>query len=460
MLVRCGLLFLLFAFFAASSLSAQVACYAQVNASVSPGNCLADITAEDLLAGDYGGATTSVSPAGPYEVGSYTLTVSVGAPYNNSCWTRLKVEDKTSPTISCSNTTRTVADPETLDYGAIVNSLTTYEGGCVSAFSYDLNDYGSYVIYNATVVNWSSLETASCSGVITIVDGEPQVYCNTGGNTNYEHISRVAVNGLGCSIDRTSGADSGGYHYEPAFTPATLVRNRTYTIALEAGYTSSAYAENWRVYLDINRDGDFTDAGETLVAWSGYNGTSLNFTVPANIDVGYTRLRVAMRYGSSPSSCGNMPWGEVEDYSVFLSYFYWFPWFNSTAEPQDQISAARYHPRASEADIQRRAQEIARGAESVGATNSIATSLVKTAVIAYPNPLTKGQALVVAGRLPAGKLLAYDLSGRIILEQNIQPDSDQQTLRFTQEIPFEMVLLRAIDAKGQTIWSSKILVAE
>ena len=210
MLLRYSILCFLSLLAISNGLSAQsVACYDQINTVVFPGNCLADITAEDLLVGDYGSATTSVSPAGPYYTGTYNLVVSVGAPYNNSCMVTLTVEDNTVPTITCGNTTRTVADPETLDFDAIVNGLIDPQGGCIYTYDHTLYQYDGYVLYDAYVENWDNGQTASCSGFINLIDGEPQVYCTTVGNTGYEHIARVAVSGLGCDIDRSSGADPG-----------------------------------------------------------------------------------------------------------------------------------------------------------------------------------------------------------------------------------------------------------
>jgi hypothetical protein len=46
---------------------------------------------------------------------------------------------------------------------------------------------------------------------------------------------------------------------------------------------------------------------------------AVNFTVPASALPGPTRMRVMMRYGSTPIPCGLYPRGETEDYTVNIT---------------------------------------------------------------------------------------------------------------------------------------------
>ena len=43
-----------------------------------------------------------------------------------------------------------------------------------------------------------------------------------------------------------------------------------------------------------------------------------NFTVSSSATVGDTRIRVIMRYGSAPTTCGAFTYGEVEDYTATI----------------------------------------------------------------------------------------------------------------------------------------------
>ncbi|SES81106.1 GEVED domain-containing protein [Hymenobacter actinosclerus] len=141
-------------------------------------------------------------------------------------------------------------------------------------------------------------------------------YCTSkGSNVSYEWIDLVKLG----SINRTSGKD-GGY-YDGTALSTTLAAGSSQTINISTGFASSAYSENWRVYIDYNQDGDFTDAGETVVSGSSSSAGTLSatFTVPSSAKTGKTRLRVTMSDNAATTSCGNYSYGETEDYSVVIS---------------------------------------------------------------------------------------------------------------------------------------------
>lgn len=73
----------------------------------------------------------------------------------------------------------------------------------------------------------------------------------------------------------------------------------------------------WRVWIDFNQDGDFSDAGEMVVeANNGKDPVATTVTIPATAVVGLTRMRVAVKKDSYAGPCENFTFGEVEDYSV------------------------------------------------------------------------------------------------------------------------------------------------
>ncbi len=148
----------------------------------------------------------------------------------------------------------------------------------------------------------------------------PVTYCTAGGtNTNDEWI---AFFGLG-SISNTSGGQNGAGYENFTALSTSLTRGTTYTATYRTGYSGTAYSEVFRIYIDLNGDGDFADAGETVASpaasASTANRTS-SFTVPATASVGSTRLRVIMKYSTAPtSSCGSFTYGQVEDYTVNIT---------------------------------------------------------------------------------------------------------------------------------------------
>lgn len=150
---------------------------------------------------------------------------------------------------------------------------------------------------------------SDCSGAM------PAGYCAAdGGSTQYEWIDLVEIQGTGLS--RTSAGD-GGY-YDGTSITGDLVAGNTYTISLSAGFSGTAYSENWKFYADWNRDGDFADAGEDLGGGSTTNASTytLGMTVPASASLGDTRFRAVMRWNTAAVACGNSSYGEVEDFTV------------------------------------------------------------------------------------------------------------------------------------------------
>ena len=141
-------------------------------------------------------------------------------------------------------------------------------------------------------------------------------YCASGGNNaSYEWIDYVKLG----SLTRTSGKD-GGYYDGTALSTA-LPAGSSQTISFSAGFTSSAYQENWDVYIDYNQDGDFADAGENVVGGSSSSSGTLSatFTVPTSAKSGKTRLRLVMSDNAATTSCGAYSYGETEDYAVVIT---------------------------------------------------------------------------------------------------------------------------------------------
>lgn len=141
-------------------------------------------------------------------------------------------------------------------------------------------------------------------------------YCTAkGNNTNYEWIDLIQLG----SINNSSAANGGYGNFTSQST--TLVLNSSNTIYFSAGFASSTYSENWRVWIDYNQDGDFSDSGEQVVTGTSSNGNtySASFTVPGGAALGSTRMRVAMVWNATPASCGTFSYGEVEDYTVNIS---------------------------------------------------------------------------------------------------------------------------------------------
>ncbi|MDO7886091.1 GEVED domain-containing protein [Hymenobacter cheonanensis] len=142
------------------------------------------------------------------------------------------------------------------------------------------------------------------------------VYCTSQGNSAAQFIDYVQLG----SISRSSGAD-GGY-FDGTASSTSVAPGSSQTISFSAGFANKAYTEYFDVYADWNQDGDFADAGETLLTTTGSSGKTTRsgtFTVPASASPGATRLRVVMSNSSATGSCGTYSGGETEDYTLTVS---------------------------------------------------------------------------------------------------------------------------------------------
>ncbi len=151
----------------------------------------------------------------------------------------------------------------------------------------------------------------NCNGLVDVL-----TYCTPTVTVACSYVWLTEVT-LG-SINNTTGCTAGGYtNYSSLST--VIFPGATYTISLTGGGSYNQYAS---VFVDWNGDEDFTDAGEmvltNLYVYYGYT-TSGTFTVPANATPGPKRMRVFTQYesyGAPTNPCGNIYYGEAEDYTL------------------------------------------------------------------------------------------------------------------------------------------------
>ena len=149
----------------------------------------------------------------------------------------------------------------------------------------------------------------------------------SGGITRMQIIDH---NGTGNTLlDNTSTAV--GYDNQTAVTAPNLNAGTTYRVILTSTNTSNdrKFAAMW---ADFNADGDFDDAGESLLDWSSDSYTSATYqfsfalVVPTGATNGNIRYRVAYKTeaignanSGSPTACGTFVNGEIEDYTVNIT---------------------------------------------------------------------------------------------------------------------------------------------
>lgn len=163
-------------------------------------------------------------------------------------------------------------------------------------------------------------------------------YCDSFSNdASTEHITNVTLNdtadtGGAAGIDNDSGASP--YTDFTAVESAEIMIGTTPTISVDKTYIGGPWDEAVSVWIDYNRDGDFTDSGEQVVTDSSDRldlvNVAFSAAVPSGATVGDTRMRVAMKYFNSAGQDHNLPcdvpagsggtfgFGEVEDYTVTI----------------------------------------------------------------------------------------------------------------------------------------------
>lgn len=212
------------------------------------------------------------------------------------------------------------------------SAASTFTTVNTTSTSYALSGLVAGTAYVAQVQTVCSSGSSSYSSQIGFTTTSGSVsYCTAnGGSQADEWIDRVSLNNL----VRTSGKD-GGYIYSTT-TNANVTAGTSYALGYSAGFTSTAYSEYWRVYIDWNQNGLFTDAGEQMVSRSSSSAANLSTTikVPTTAKNGLTRMRVVMKYGAYGTSCESFTYGEVEDYNVNVT-----GGSNREAGPSEALSA-------------------------------------------------------------------------------------------------------------------------
>ncbi len=138
-------------------------------------------------------------------------------------------------------------------------------------------------------------------------------YCTSvATNTNDERIGRVVFG----TINNASTGSAGYENFTALSTNVT--RGSANTVTITPTWLNSVYSEGYAVFIDYNRDGDFSDAGETAWTRSATTATPVSgtITIPTTAALGATRMRVCMRYNAVPTACGSFTYGQVEDYTI------------------------------------------------------------------------------------------------------------------------------------------------
>ncbi len=158
-----------------------------------------------------------------------------------------------------------------------------------------------------------------------VVQANTGNYCASKGIAPWQQwISNVSVaTPIGSlNFPMTSKEGYGDFTNVP---PATIYRGMggLITITPQSSWGGDPNNANmfWRVWIDFNNDNIFS-ANEmvisrpVVIASGVFLDNETGFSVPANANLGKTRMRISMKVGGYPDPCETFERGEVEDYSV------------------------------------------------------------------------------------------------------------------------------------------------
>ena len=192
----------------------------------------------------------------------------------------------------------------------------TINGGTPSASTLQnptviFNTPGTYSV-TLSATNQYGTGTITKANLITVAD---KSYCESNGKDySYEWISSVKVGTF------TNASTATGYS---DFTSKviTLTKGVAANIELTPAFKSTTYNEYWKIWVDLNNDKDFDDAGELVFDAGTLSKTTVTgtITIPVNTATTTTRMRISMKYDGAPSPCESFGYGEVEDYTVVIN---------------------------------------------------------------------------------------------------------------------------------------------
>lgn len=240
-------------------------------------------------------------------------TNTVSSISDNSAVSGGNITSNGGATITASGIVYAKTTNPTLTSGTVVSTSPTTTSGSYSLTMSGLTSGTTYYVRayatNAKGTSYGEEKSFTTTGDL------PIEYCTSQGNNySYEWISSVTVG----SLTNTSGA--AGY---TDFTSksVTLAAGTSYNVSLVPGFASTTYNEYWKIYIDLNHDGDFTDTNETVFDAGALSKTTVTgtLTIPSGTAAVTTRMRVSMKYNASQTACESFSYGEVEDYTVVIT---------------------------------------------------------------------------------------------------------------------------------------------
>ncbi len=247
------------------------------------------------------------------------------------------VAPPTAGTLSASSTS--VCAATTLTFQIIGNSMGL---GQSHQWQSSMNGLNWSNLIGATTTNYSTTQNqasyyrfvTTCSGMsdssnAVFVGMNPisSCYCSSSAtNVVDDDIGNVTFGSLNNGVATPAINNPASINLYTDFTalaPQSYIQTYSYPLSITQINSAGFYASWVSVFIDFNKDGDFTDAGERVfdagtTATNGGNTVVGNITIPLTASPGNTRMRVILAESGSAlqTSCESYTWGETEDYTI------------------------------------------------------------------------------------------------------------------------------------------------
>ena len=195
--------------------------------------------------------------------------------------------------------------------------VLTQTGGTVATTTIYVRLKSGLGVGNYTAQNITSSSSGATTQQIALSGSVNQVYCASSGTTEFPtSITLVNFN----TINNSSAKPSGYSNYTAQTT--TLYAGNAYNLTVNLN-TDGDYPIYARARFDWNKDGDFSDSGESIsvgIAQNTTNGPTslspLSINIPITALPGNTRMRISAKYNIDAAACESDFDGEVEDYTI------------------------------------------------------------------------------------------------------------------------------------------------
>lgn len=152
-----------------------------------------------------------------------------------------------------------------------------------------------------------------------IVTSSAITNCTT---TSYDSADEYISNVTLANLNHTSTNNNFTDYSSDASKIIFLKPSETYTLSVQASWSGNPQNKAIKAWIDFNRNGSFENSEMVLSSPNDKNALATSsFTIPnGTIENKALKMRVMLKYNDSNiSPCSDIPYGEVEDYSVIIN---------------------------------------------------------------------------------------------------------------------------------------------